>query len=320
VAVIDHTAAFIAEGEGLQLLRLYPDGAGNITEADLDRWTGGANTQNLITFTPTVPECVFVSGALARNQNTAWVLFGEACQPGGNRWRLVRVALENGTGTEVASGPAGGSFFADTFTAQVFPATDGSAALVAAPSGLDRHNVTLFWVMPDGTTRPVAEFALADRLGDANVEARHLRRSPDGQWIAAVLVTRAGQPSVRLIDLASPGSPGQDVLEAGAHDQIIDLRWGPGGRLVVIAGSATSNTLFVIAPGAEPTRIARGRFTSLEPDEGGQWIGVTGWVPNPEDSSTAISQAALIDLNGTILPLRQGRSGDEAFEILGVLP
>jgi hypothetical protein len=320
---LDQAAAFEMVGGDAIALRFYTGGGGSATEADVDRW-GDGNIQNIGTLTPQKPAdrpeaaCVFVSGDLVRIQSDIWVLLGESCDPGGSHWRLARVPMKGGSLTEIASGPVGGGFYPDNFSAQIFPAVDGSAALVAVPSGLERHIVQLIWVTKDGTQTPVIEFALADRVGLPTVEGRHLQLSPDKEWLAVVPVTRNGAQSLRLIDLSRPGSEGQELVQPGGNEQIFDYRWGPGGRLYYIAGTANNNALYVAVPGSEATRITRGQFSALEPDADGRWIAVAEWVPDPKNAAKQRGSISLINLNGDRTLVWRGREADTEILPLGV--
>jgi hypothetical protein len=319
---LDHTAAFEVSGGELLVLRFYPNGEGNADEADVDLWSSGG-IQNLTTLVPLLPsdspdaKCFFVSGAVTRTQDTAAVLIGQHCDPGGSGWQLASVPLVGGNSTAVASGEAGGGYFVDNFTTQLFPAADGSAWLITIPSGLERHIVQLVWVDRQGKTTPAAEFALADRLGDPALEGQHLLLSPDQQWLAVEEVTRNGEPSLWLFDLSRPGTGGQQLITLGKNESVFDFRWGPGNRLFYVAGTDESSSLWVATPEAEPQRLVRGQFASVEPDSSGQYVGVAAWVPSPTNATKRAGQVVLIDLGGSITPLWQGDTG-EAVQPLGV--
>jgi hypothetical protein len=316
---LDNTAAFTVTGGEVLALRFYPDGEGRASEADLDRWAADGTIQNLLTLVPQGEEdavCQFMSGAVARWQDTIYLLTGETCAPGGARWRLKRI--EGSAITEIASGEPGGSFYPDNFTAQVIPSTDGSAVLVAVPSGLQRHIARLLWVYPDGSTAEVAEFVQVDRLGERDLEGRHLLRSPDGRWLAVGKLTRDNVPSLWLVDLDNPGQTPQELVTLGTNERLYDYQWGPGGRLYFIAGNDTLNTLYVAVPGTQPERIARGRFTSLAPDSRGERVVVTEWVDDPDAPNHARSQTVLIDLTGKTTVLWQAGQPDVAAWVLGL--
>ncbi|MBN1200608.1 MAG: hypothetical protein JXJ20_02010 [Anaerolineae bacterium] len=322
-ARISDATAFTINREEILVLRLFPDGAGNATEADLDLWSS-AGIQNIITLAPASPpdrdniECTFTSGAVTRTLNTAHVLLGQRCQPGGSQWRLLNVPLAGGDAVEIASGEPGGGFFTENFTTQIFPATDGSAALIAVPSGLERHIATLQWVNMDGAITPVAEFVPADRLDDLSTEGWHIQLSPDGQWLAFVQESRNREYSLWLLDLSQPGSTGQALITLGANERVFDYRWGPGNRLYYIAGNDQSNALFVVTPGQDPLRIIRGRFTGLEPDSRGEMVTVTAWIPDPDDPNWSLSQIELIDMNGEETQLWTAVNASQEVLPLGV--
>lgn len=314
---LDSTEAFGISGDTMLVLRFYPDGKGNATEVDLDRWTE-SGPQTITTLTPVPPEnkpdteCAFISGAVALQKDNAYVLLGQSCEQVGSRWRLIRVALDGGSQTEIASGEPGGSFYPDNFSLQLFMSLDGAGALVAAPSGLERHIVRLDWVnLGDGTITPVAEFAVADRLGLVEVEGRHLLRSPDGRWLAFEPVNRSQDSGLRLLDLATPGGSGQILVEPAPKEGILDYRWTADGRLYYIAGSAESNSLWLVTPGAEPARVTRGRFIALVPDTAGERLAVAEWIPDPNNADKSLAQLALLDAAGNRVPLWQATATDE---------
>lgn len=324
LSALDFTVDFEISGDDLLALRFYPDGEGRATEADLDIVSsGGARTAAILN--PTIPdddpdtECFFASGSIARAGNNVFVLLGQTCNPGGSTWSLLNVSLDDeGSINEIAHQEAGGGFYNEEFSTQVFASTDGSAALVAVPSGLERHIVRLIWVRTDGTTNQVADFSIADRLGDPYLEGRHLLISPESNWLAYIEVTPDGVQSLKLIDLSWPFQDSQPVMGLNKNERFEDMRWGPGGRLFTISGGVASNAVYVTIPGMSPVRLARGQFTSLEPDTDGQVIAVAGWIKHPENTAISFEQASLMDMEGNLINLWQGTANGDEVSIVGV--
>lgn len=323
VITLDYTAAIEKAGSSLLLVRMFPNGEGNADEASLDLWSNGSRT-TLAEFKPLQPpdeeeaECIFTSGTVAQTQQVAYVAFGERCDKGGSRWRVVAVPLAGGGSTEIMAGAAGGDFYADNFSVQVFAAQDNSGVLMAVPSGMERHVVRLFWLAPDGTVSPVADYALADRLGDAALEGQQMQVSPDGRWLAYVELTLAKEQTLKLIDLATIGGSAVELVDLGPNETVNDYRWGAGGRLFFVTGNNESGALRVVVPGSDPQLVLRGRFSSVEPDAAGQYVAVAEWVKDPEKPDRWLSEAALVDLTGNRIALSAGNQPDVQFWVLGV--
>ncbi len=321
---IDFAVDFEQAGDQMLVLRFYPDGEGRATEADLDVVTS-SGTRTAAVLNPAKPdnepdaECFYVSGAIARAGDKAFALLGQTCDPGGSTWRLMSVLLGEGGGvSDIAHQEAGGGFYNEEFSTQVFASTDGSAALIAVPSGLERHIVRLIWVRTDGTTNQVADYSIADRVGDPYLEGRHLLISPEGNWLAYIEVTPNGEQSLKLIDLSWPFQDAQPVMALNTNERFEDMRWGPGGRLFTISGSPSSNAAYVIIPGMSPVRLARGQFTSLEPDTRGQVVAIAGWIKHPENTALSFEQASLMDMQGNLISLWQGTANGDEVSIVGV--
>ncbi len=323
VITLDYTAALEKAGNSLLLVRMFPNGEGNADEASLDMWVDGSRT-TLAEFKPLQPtdeveaKCMFISGTVAQVQQVAYVAFGERCDKGGSRVRVVAVPLAGGGSTEMMAGQASGDFYPDNFSVRVLAAQDNSGVLMAVPSGMERHVVRLFWLAPDGTVSPVADYALSDRLGDAALEGQQMQVSPDGRWLAYVELTLAKEQTLKLIDLASSGGSAVELVDLGPNELVVDYRWGAGGRLFFVTGNNESGALRVVVPGSDPQLVLRGRFSSVEPDAAGQYVAVAEWVKDPEKPDRWLSEAALVDLTGNRIALAAGGQPDVQFWVLGV--
>jgi len=312
-ATFDWGTAFTLYDDGALMLRMYPDGKGNATEADLDWWDGSAK-QTLVTLEPVYPpdkkkvECGFTSGSVARVGNSAYVLTGQKCATGASNWRLVSVPMNGGAATEIAFGQPGGGFFSESFTTELFPTKDGKGFLVAVPSGLARNTVRLQWVTPDGQVTPILEgqHILADRFGERLSEGRHMMLSADGSTLAFVTVTGSGYQSLWLLDLSTPGGTPVLIQEQGANERIFQYIWSPTNVLYYIGGSIESNSLSSVTPGGSPKRIERGRFFQLAVSYDGHKVAVAEWYANPESIGDDLFKLDAFDSSGKSFVVKQG--------------
>ncbi len=314
VATFDWTTAFALYDDGALMLRFYPDGKGNATEADLDWWRTGGQQRNLTTLEPVYPpdkpdaECGFTSGAVAQVDKNAYVLVGQKCETGAANWRLLSIPLDGGAATEIASGVPGGGFFSGYFTTQLIPTADKSGFLVAVPSGLTRNTVQLGWVTFSGTVTPVLEghHIIADRFGEKLSEGRHMLIAPDGKTLAFVTSTANQEQTLWLLDLSTVGGTPVAVEEMGVNQRIFHYVWGANNTLYFAAGSVESSSLKSVKPGEAAQRIARGRFFRLAVSYNGDKIAAAEWYANPESVGDDLFKLTLFDSKGNTGTLKQG--------------
>jgi hypothetical protein len=312
-ATFDWGTAFSLYDDGALMLRMYPDGKGNATEADLDWWDGSAK-QTLVTLEPVYPpdkkdvECGLASGSVARVGNSAYVLTGQRCEVGGSSWRLVSVPMSGGAATEIASGQPGGGFFPESFTTELLATKDGKGFLIAMPSGLERNTVRLQWVTPDGQVTPLLEgqHILADRFGERLSEGRHMMLSADGSTLAFVTVSGNGYQSLWLLDLSTPGGTPVLVQEQGANERIFQYVWSPTNVLYYVGGSIESNSLSSVTPGGSPQRVERGRFFQLAVSYDGKKVAAAEWYANPDSIGDDLFKLDVFDTSGKSFVLKQG--------------
>jgi hypothetical protein len=312
-ATFDWGTAFTLYDDGALMLRMYPDGKGNATQADLD-WWDGSGKQTLVTLEPVYPpdkkdvECGLTSGSVARVGNSAYVLTGQKCETGAVNWRLVSVPMSGGAATEIASGEPGGGYFPESFSTELLATKDGKGFLVAVPSGLARNTVRLQWVTPDGQVTPVLEgqHILVDRFGERLSEGRHMMLSADGSTLAFVTVSGSGYQSLWLLDLSTPGGTPVLIQEQGANERIFQYAWSPTNVLYYIGGSIESNSLLSVTPGGSPKRIERGRFFQLAVSYDGSKVAVAEWYANPDSVGDDLFKLDAFDSSGKSFVVKQG--------------
>jgi hypothetical protein len=313
VATFDWTTAFTLYDDGALMLRLYPDGVGNASEADLDWWDGAAR-QTIVTLEPLYPpdkpdvECGIRGGSVARVDDMAYVLTGQTCATGGSSWRLTAVSIEDGTITEIAGGQPGGGFFPESFTIQLIPAQDGTGFVVTVPSGLARNTVTLQWVSLDGTVTPLleGEHVIVDRYGERLSEGRHMLVSMDGGGLAFVSATGDQVQTLWLLDLSTPGSEPISVEEEGRNQRIFQANWASNGALYYVAGSVESNSLQRIKLGESSQRLSRGRFFRLAVSYDGDKAAAAEWYANPDSAGDDLFKLTVLDTEGHQFTLKEG--------------
>lgn len=316
----DRAVAFALYDDGALMLRFYPDGKGNATEADLD-WWDGSRDRNLTTLEPIFPpdkpdvECTLKVGSLARIGDTAYVLTGQSCEGGGSNWRLVSVPMAGGAATQIAFGEPEGGFFSEHFSLNLYPTKDGTGFLMTVPSGLERNTVRLLWVTMDGSISTlladrhvrVDRYASSGTPTDAELsESRHFQISPDGSTAAFVTVTGNDEQSLWLLDLSTPGGQPVMIQEQGTNEKIWHYVWSASNRLYYAAGSVASSSLFVVTPGGSPQRISRGRFFRVATSYTGDKIAAAEWYENPNSIGDDLFQLTLFDTNGNSFVLKQG--------------
>jgi hypothetical protein len=309
----DWTTGFKLYDEGALMLRLFPDGKGNATEADFDWWDGAAR-QTLVTLEPIYPpdtedvDCSLTSGSVARIGSMAYALVGQKCETGTSNWRVISVPIDGGDVTEIALGEPVGGFFSGSFTTQLIPARDGSGFLIAVPSGLTRNTTSLMWVTPDGTITPLLEgyHVLTDRVGDRLSEGRHMQVSRDGSVLAFVTVTPNQEQTLWLLDLSTTGSQPVMIEEEGGGQRIFQYLWSANNRLYYAAGSIESSSLHVATLGAEPQRMERGRFYRLAVSYTGDKIGAAEWYDNPDSIGDDLFKLTILTPNGINFTLQEG--------------
>jgi len=322
LASFDWTVAFSLYDDGALLLRFYPDGKGNATEADLD-WWDGSGKRTLTTLEPVFPpdnddvECTLKDASIARIGDTAYVLTGQSCATGASNWRLVSVPMAGGAATQIAFGEPRGGFFSEHFALNLLPAKDGSGFLMTVPSGLARNTVLLSWVTKDGATiTPIIEdrHVLVDRFNEPLSEARHFMVSPDGSTLAFVTITGNNEQTLWLLDLSTMGGQPVPIQEQGANERIFQFVWSGSNRLYYLAGSIESNALYVLTPGESPSRIERGRFFRVATNYTGDKVAAAEWYANPNSQSDDLFQLKVYDANGNSYILKQG--GPEHNQII----
>ena len=320
LASFDWAVSFALYDDGALMLRFYPDGKGNATEADLDWWDGSAR-RTLVTLEPVYPpdkpdvECTLKAASIVRVGDTAYVLTGQSCDPGGSRWRLVSVPMAGGAATEIASGEPGGGFFSEHFSLNLIPSKDGKGFLVTVPSGLERNTVRPMWVTMDGSITEmlsdrhvrVDRYVATGTANDAELnESRQMLVSPDGSALAFLTVTGNNEQTLWLLDLSSPGTEPVMVQEQGIGENIWHYIWSASNRLYYAAGTVETGALYVVQPGGSPSRIERGRFFRIGTSYTGDKIAVAEWFANPDSLGDDLFQLKLYDTSGNNFILKQG--------------
>lgn len=309
----DWATGFALYDDGMLMLRLFPDGKGNATEADLDWWDGTAR-RTLATLEPRYPpdsedvECGITSGAVARIGDMAYVLAGQKCETGVNNWRVLSVPMAGGAVTEIAFDESIGGFFSGNFTTQIIPARDGSGFLITVPSGLTRNTVHFMWVTTDGTITPVMQghHVIVDRFGDRLAEGRHTQVSMDGSVLAFVSTTTNQEQTLWMLDLSTTGSQPVMVEEEGGGQRIFQYLWSANNRLYYAAGSIESSALHVATLGGAPQRIERGRFYRLAVSYNGDKIAASEWYANPDSIGDDLFRLTVLTTSGIVFTLKEG--------------
>ncbi len=312
-ATFDWATAFTLYDDGALMLRLFPDGKGNATEADLD-WWDGTGRRTLVTLEPVYPpdipdvECGITSGAVARVGDTAYVYTGQKCETGTRHWRVVTVPMAGGAATEISLGEPVGGYFSDSFTTQLIPALDGSGFVMTVPSGLTRNTVSQYWIETDGTMTPLLEgsHVLTDRVGERLTEGRHMMVSPDGSTLAFVTVTANSEQSLWMLDLTSAGSQPLQLIEEGVNQRIFQYLWSGNNRLFYAAGSIESGALYMVAPGGTAQRLERGRFFRIAPSYDSEKIAAAEWFANPNSLGDDLFKLTVLTTGGVSYTFKEG--------------
>jgi hypothetical protein len=320
LGTFDWTTAFELYDDGALMFRLFPDGKGNATEADVDWWTESGR-QTLVTLEPVYPEdkpdieCGITAGAVARMGDTAYILTGQKCETGSSNWRLVSVPMAGGQATEIAFETPGGGFFPGNFAIDLYPTRDGLGFLVGVPSGMARNTMSLLWVPLDGRIRPVLEgyHVKGDRFGNRLTEGRNMVLSPNGQGLAFVTVTGNQQETLWLLDLSTPGNEPVKLEEEGANQRIFHYVWAVNNTLYYAAGGIESNSLHMVTLGSSPSRVSRGRFFQLAVSYAGDKIAAAEWYANPNSIGDDLFKLSVLDMSGSSTTLLEG--GDDYNEL-----
>jgi hypothetical protein len=233
---------------------------------------------------------------------------GQHCVNGSTIWRFISVPMAGGPATEIATGTPAGGFLADSFTAQLIPAKDGTGFLMTVPSGLDRNTVQLVWIKLDGSTTALLEgkHVLVDRFGEVLSEGRHLLLSEDGTAVAFVTTTGNNIQTLWMLDLTTLGGQPVSIQEQGANERIFHYVWAPGNTLYYAAGAVESDSLYKVQMGSTPQRVTRGRFFRLVTSAAGDKIAAAEWYANPNSIGDDLFQLQVLDLNGNVITLKQG--------------
>ncbi len=314
-ATFERTTAFALYDDGALMVRIFPDGKGYGAEADID-WWDGAGKRTLVTLEPVRPpdvervDCGFKDASVARVGDTAYVLVGERCeQTNATQWRLLSVPMSGGEATEIASGQPGGGYFPGSFTANLFPTTDGAGFLITVPSGLTRNTVSLYWVTAEGTVTSVLEgqHVLAERFGERLSEGRLLMLSRDRNTLAFVTTTANQEQTLWLLNLSTTGGEPLMVKAMGVGQRIFQHVWSSNNRLFFVAGSIESSALYVVTPGTEAQRVERGRFFRLAVSYDGAKVATAEWFANPNSIGDDLFRLDLFDVEaGMMQILKEG--------------
>jgi len=313
LATFDWATAFALYDDGALMLRLFPDGKGNATEADLD-WWDGTGRRTLVTLEPLYPpdledvECGITSGAVVRVRDTAYVYLGQKCETGANNWRVVSVPMGGGAVTEISVGEPAGGYFSGSFTTQLIPAKDNSGFVMTIPSGLTRNTVSLYWLAMDGTMTPMLEgnHVLVDRVGERLTEGRHTLVSPDGNSLAFVTTTANNEQTLWMLDLTTAGNQPVQLLEQGINQRVFQFLWSGNSRLYFAAGSIEIGALYVAGPGETAQRLERGRFFRIAPSYNGEKIAAAEWFENPNSLNDDLFKLTILTTNGMSYTLKEG--------------
>ena len=313
LGTFDWATAFTLYDDGALMLRFFPDGKGNATEADVDWWDGAAR-RTLVTLEPVYPpdkediDCTFKAGSVARIKDTAYVLTGQWCETGASNWRLVSIPLSGGEVKEIGFGQPGGGYFSESFTTNLFPAQDGSGFLMTMPSGLSRNTVRLQWITHDGAITPLLEnqHVVADRFEERLSEGRLLMVAPDGKTLAFVTATANGEQTLWVIDLNTTGGQPVQLEDLGINQRVFQHVWTKDNRLYFVAGSIESNALFVATPDGTSQRLERGRFFRVTASYDGSKLALAEWFANPNSIGDDLFRLVLMDTNGNKVTLKEG--------------
>jgi hypothetical protein len=322
LATFDWTNTFTLYDDGALMLRIFPDGKGNGTEADVV-WWDGAGRRTLTTLEPTYPpdvedvDCGITGGAMTRIGDSAYVLVAQECEIAMPRnWQIVRVPMAGGAPTEVAAGVPVGGVFSESFTTELFPALDGSGVLMAIPSGLTRNTVSLIWVTVDGVVTPVLEgkHIISNRYGEFLTEGRHLQLAMNGAALAFVTVTGNGEQALWMLGLSTTG--GQPILleEEGPNQRIFQYLWGGNNTLYFAAGSIESSSLYAATQDGATQRLERGRFYRLAVSYAGDKVAAAEWFENPNSLGEDLFKITLWDTSGYVRTFKEG--GEEQNELI----
>jgi hypothetical protein len=313
LAAFDWTTAFKLYDDGALMFRLFPDGKGNASEADVD-WWDGSGRKTLVTLEPIYPEdnreieCGFVSGSVARVGDMAYILAGQRCEVGGTAWRLISVPMDGGEATDVAGGQTRGGYFPGQFPELLIPAKDNNGFLVSTPSGLDRSSATFQWVTMDGSTTPLLEglHVKGDRFGNRLDEGRNMYISPNGNTLAFVTETGSGQQSLWMLDLSAPGAEPVLIEEEGPNQRIFQYMWAANNTLYYAAGAIESSSLHMVMPGGSPQRLQRGRFFRLAVSYTGDKVAAAEWFANPDSIGDDLFKLTVMDMDGQSMTVEEG--------------
>jgi len=320
LATFDWTVSFQVYADGILMLRYYPDGKGNASEADVD-WWDGSSRKTLVTLEPLYPpdkedvECGLTSGSGARIGDTVYMMISQHCETGETMWRFVSVPMAGGALTEITSGTPKGGYFSGSFANVMIPSKDNTGFLIGVPSGLTRNSVGLAWITLAGVTSPVLEGShiLVDRYGERLSEGRHMIVSPNGSSLAFVSVNNNGEQTLYQLDLATLGNQPVLLQEEGANERIFQYTWSGDNKLFYATGDIESSSLLYVTPGTDPVRISRGRFFQIAVNYAGDKIAAAEWFANPERVGDDLFKLSVLDLSGNAVTFKEG--GQEHNEI-----
>ncbi len=257
IATVEDVVAFTLTDDRVYTVQFFTNAAGLADEAVLTAWDGAAGRE-WAALTP-APGCDWTGAALDVAARRVALLLGEHC-PGGSQWRLYSQA-EGAAPQEHVYMRSGGAFLPPSLISHVMFLEGGGQVLATFPNGRAATIANLVLVdLAKNTVTLVTEGVTVDSAPGG--QARHLRLSPDGRFLAYVSSTANNEHFLHR--LALDGSYEPLTIGAGARgDAISTYTWLPDGGLAFVAGGVDgqNNSLFLLpADATEAQRVTRGNF------------------------------------------------------------
>jgi hypothetical protein len=261
VLTLNDVTSYDLYNDGVLFLQLYSGGAGQARTAAL-RWWDGTQERSIEENIQALEDCQFVAGRSIRLGESVYTLFGERCDNKGSSWRLMRSAFAGGNSVNIQTGQAGGRYFLNAGTNDLWPLPATNDLLIAYPNGLAADVVNLARVSAvDGTVTAVQNSVVIDQHPPS--APRRFVFTPDGNHLAYIRRDGNGAETLYVYSLKTPAEPPQVIAGGNRGDRINAIAWAGDNQRLFYVGQGDLNGLSVYSLGGESKVVLRGVFQNL---------------------------------------------------------
>ncbi len=320
LASIDNVTAFNLQNDGALFLNFFANSKGDADRADLAWWDAATNKKTVLEQNfQALDNCFFTSGRVLRVADKVYTSLGERCtKPIGSVYRILRTDFAGGHSINfVDKTNAGGKYWTNTNTNDLFLTPDGKSLLFLYPNGQSTEVANLVRVSLD-TGKPTQ--VIAGVVTDQSPQSlgRRWLLSPDGTQLAFITRSANGGETLYLYDLNHPEALPAAITGSTRSNRVNGIAWNAASDRIafITTGDDQSLNTFDLKTGSKKL-VVRGLFQGLALSPNGAFAAMSEQVQaDTNDLRNNLVEVALAD--GTKTVLVNGGKGGAALVPLAV--